>query len=85
MEIFLPFFNRGPEGRGTAKAAPAGRPAASAPFLRVSAGSENTEGRENGREAAGREAGCSHSLGFLRGKNPRLKNGREAVFEPRKG
>jgi hypothetical protein len=37
------------------------------------------------RDAAGKEAGCFHSLGFLRSKNPRLKNGMDAVFEQRKG
>jgi hypothetical protein len=34
---------------------------------------------------AGREAGCFQAMSFCEAKPQKLKNGMEAVFEPRKG
>jgi hypothetical protein len=39
----------------------------------------------NPENAAGMDAGLNKSLGFLRSKNPQLKNGMDAILEQRKG
>jgi hypothetical protein len=54
-------------------------------MLELLCGARQLRKAENGRDAAGKEAGWFCSLGFLRSKNPRLKNGMDAVFEQRKG
>jgi hypothetical protein len=60
---------------------PAGMPAVS----NVGVCAERKLRRRETAWMAGRDAGCFYFLGFLRSKNPQLKNGTEAVFEQRKG